>query len=154
MNAHFQELQILLAEDNPSDAELIMDALREAGLINQVQWVKDGEEALEVLFGHGDASAPTTAADSRRLRLVLLDLRIPKVDGFEVLRALRADARTRTLPVVVLTSSHDEIDIVRAYDLGINSYLVKPVESEAFIKTVKELGLYWMRLNKVPGETP
>jgi CheY-like chemotaxis protein len=153
MNANAQELQILLAEDNPSDAELTMDALREAGLVNRVQWVKDGAEALEVLFGHGDASAPTTAADSRRLRLVLLDLRMPKVDGLEVLRALRADARTRTLPVAVLTSSRAEIDVVRAYDIGVNSYLVKPVESEAFMKTVKELGLYWMLLNKVPGET-
>jgi len=149
MNANDQELQILLVEDNPADAELTMDALREAHLVNQVQWVKDGAEALDILFGRGAASA----AESRRLKLVLLDLKLPRVDGLEVLRALRADARTRRLPVVVLTSSREEGDVVRAYDLGVNSYLVKPVESEAFMKTVTKLGLYWMLLNKLPGET-
>lgn len=140
-------LQILLVEDNPADAELTLDALRLSGLVNPVHWARDGAEALEILFGDG------AAADSHRLRLVLLDLRLPRVDGIEVLRALRADPRTRRLPVVVLTSSREESDLVRAYDLGANSYLVKPVESEAFMKAVGELGLYWMLLNKVPGET-
>lgn len=149
MNVHEQELQILLVEDNPADAELTLDALREGHLVNQVQWVKDGAEALGVLLDRG----PDSAVVNNRLRLVLLDLRLPKVDGLEVLRALRADERTRRLPVVVLTSSHEEIDIARAYDLGVNSYLVKPVESEAFMKTVNHLGLYWMLLNKLPGET-
>ena len=149
MTTNDQELQILLVEDNPADAELTMDALRESGLVNKVQWVKDGAEALDVLFGHGAASA----AESHRLRLILLDLRLPRVDGIEVLRAVRADERTRRLPVVALTSSREEIDVVRAYDLGANSYLVKPVESEAFMKAVGELGLYWMLLNKLPGET-
>jgi len=149
MNTNDQELQILLVEDNPTDAELTMDALREAHLVNRVQWVKDGAEALDTLFGRGAASA----AESHRLKLVLLDLRLPRVDGLDVLRAVRADERTRRLPVVVLTSSHEEIDMVRAYDLGANSYLVKPVESEAFMKSVSELGLYWMLLNKMPGET-
>jgi len=148
MNANDQELQILLVEDNPADAELTMDALRESGLVNTVQWVKDGVEALDVLFGHG----ATSAAESHRLRLILLDLRLPRVDGVEVLRAVRADQRTRRLPVVVLTSSREESDLVRAYDLGANSYLVKPVESEEFMKAVGELGLYWMLLNKLPGE--
>jgi two-component system response regulator len=148
MNTNDQELQILLVEDNPSDAELTMDALRESGLVNKVQWVKDGAEALDVLFGQGAASAAT----SHRLKLILLDLRLPRVDGIEVLRAVRADERTHRLPVVVLTSSREEVDVVRAYDLGANSYLVKPVESENFMKAVGELGLYWMLLNKLPGE--
>jgi len=149
MIGNAQELQILLVEDNPADAEMTMDALRATGLINTVQWVKDGAEALDFLFGTASASA----ADCRRLRLVMLDLRLPRVGGIEVLRALRADARTRLLPVVVLTSSQEESDIVRAYDLGANSYLVKPVESEEFMKSVGELGLYWMLLNRLPGET-
>jgi CheY-like chemotaxis protein len=144
-----QELSILLVEDNRNDAELTLDALRESGLVNKVQWVKDGAEALDVLFGHGDACA----AECRRLRLILLDLRLPRVDGIDVLRAVRADVRTARLPVVVLTSSREESDLVRAYDLGANSYLVKPVESEQFMKAVSELGLYWMLLNKLPGET-
>ena len=149
MNTKEQELQILLVEDNPADAEMTMDALRQGRLVNQVQWVKDGAEALEFLLGRGAESA----AAARRLRLVLLDLRLPRVDGLDVLRALRADERTRRLPVVVLTSSHEEVDVVRAYDLGANSYLVKPVESEAFMAAVAELGLYWMLLNKAPGDT-
>lgn len=148
MNANGHELQILLVEDNPADAELTMDALRESHLVNHVQWVKDGAEALDFLFGRGAASA----AESKRLKLIMLDLRLPRVDGLDVLRAVRADERTRRLPVVVLTSSREEIDLVRAYDLGANSYLVKPVESDAFMKAVGELGLYWMLLNKLPGE--
>jgi CheY-like chemotaxis protein len=149
MNVIDQELEILLVEDSAADAELTMDALRASGLVNRVQWAKDGADALDVLFNHGAESA----AESRRLKLVLLDLRLPRVDGLDVLRALRADERTYRLPVVVLTSSHEEIDVVRAYDLGANSYLVKPVESEAFMKAVGELGLYWMLLNKLPGAT-
>jgi two-component system response regulator len=140
-------LQLLLVEDNPADAELTIDALRESKLVNNVTWVRDGAEALEVLL------ADRLESDqARQLKLVLLDLRLPRVDGLEVLRRIRAEERTRRLPVVVLTSSREESDLVRAYDLGANSYLVKPVESEAFMKAVAELGLYWMLLNKVPGE--
>jgi two-component system, response regulator len=149
MTPNRQELQALLVEDNPADAEMTMDALKAGHLTNEVHWVKDGAEALDFLFGRGAASA----AETKCLKLVLLDLRLPRVDGLAVLRALRADKRTRRLPVVVLTSSREEIDMVRAYDLGANSYLVKPVESEAFMKAVGELGLYWMLLNKMPGET-
>lgn len=149
MSEYVSEMQVLLVEDNASDAEMTMDALRDSRLVNRVQWVKDGAEALEVLFANGTASA----AESKRLKLILLDLRLPRVDGLDVLRALRADERTRRLPVVVLTSSHEESDVVRAYDLGANSYLVKPVESEAFMKAVGELGIYWMLLNTMPGET-
>jgi CheY-like chemotaxis protein len=149
MTRNTQELQILLVEDNPADAEMTMDALRGSGLINTVEWVKDGAQALDFLFG----TDSTPAAEYRRLRLVLLDLRLPRVSGIDVLRALRGDPRTRALPVVVLTSSQEESDIVRAYDLGANGYLVKPVASEEFLKSVGELGLYWMLLNRLPGET-
>ena len=148
MNANDEGLQVLLVEDNAADAELTMDALRDAKLVNHVQWVKDGAEALDVLFKGGAAAA----AENQRLKLVLLDLRLPRVDGHEVLRAIRADPRTKLMPVVVLTSSHEESDVVRAYDLGANSYLVKPVASEAFMAAVRELGLYWMPLNKLPGD--
>jgi CheY-like chemotaxis protein len=141
-------LQLLLVEDNPNDAELTIDALRETKLVNNVTWVKDGAEALEVLLANDKEDDP-----ARLLKLVLLDLRLPRVDGLDVLRAIRADRRTKLLPVVVLTSSRQESDLVRAYDLGANSYLVKPVESEAFLKAVKEVGLYWMLLNRLPGET-
>ena len=149
MTTYDNELQILLVEDNPADAELTIDALRETRLVNRVEWVKDGAQALDYLFGRGAASA----AANHRLKLVLLDLKLPRTNGLEVLHAIRADERTRRLPVVILTSSHEEIDLVRAYDLGANSYLVKPVESDAFMKSVAELGLYWMLLNKLPGET-
>lgn len=140
-------LQLLLVEDNPADAELTIDALRSTKLVNNVTWVRDGAEAMAIL--HSDLQEPNQV---RQLKLVLLDLRLPRLDGLEVLRRIRAEERTRQLPVVVLTSSREESDLVRAYDLGANSYLVKPVESEAFMKAVAELGLYWMLLNKVPGE--
>ncbi|MCT0226564.1 response regulator [Synechococcus sp. CS-1328] len=147
MNTSTGAMQVLLVEDNPDDAELTMDALRETHLINQVQWAKDGAEALEILLG------PENIGQVERLKLVLLDLRLPRVDGLEVLRQIRNDERTRLLPVVVLTSSREESDLVRAYNLGVNSYLVKPVESENFMTAVRELGLYWMLLNALPGET-
>jgi CheY-like chemotaxis protein len=120
----------------------------ETRLVNNVTWVKDGAEALEVLLANDKQDDP-----ARLLKLVLLDLRLPRVDGLDVLRVIRADRRTHLLPVVVLTSSREESDLVRAYDLGANSYLVKPVESEAFLQAVKEVGLYWMLLNRLPGET-
>ena len=148
MNYEPIPLQLLLVEDNVADAELTMDALQSTGLVNQIKWVKDGAEALELLLG-----AESESAARLDLKLVLLDLRLPRVDGLEVLKRIRADERTRLLPVVVLTSSQEESDLVRAYDLGANSYLVKPVESEAFMKSVADLGLYWMLLNKLPGTT-
>jgi hypothetical protein len=141
-------LQLLLVEDNPADAELTMDALLSTRLVNTVKWVKDGAEALDLLLG-----SEQKGTSRQDLKLVLLDLRLPRVDWLEVLKRIRADERTRLLPVVVLTSSQEESDLVRAYDLGVNSYLVKPVESKAFMKSVSELGLYWMLLNKLPGTT-
>ena len=139
-------MQVLLIEDNPADAELTIDALRESHLVNQVVWLKDGAEAIELLFGE------QAAGKIQRLKLVLLDLQLPRVNGLDVLRRIRSDDSTRRLPVVVLTSSMEESDVVRAYDLGTNSYLVKPVDAESFFQIVKELGLYWMLLNKAPGE--
>ena len=148
MTHHNTPLELLLVEDNPADAELTIDALLATGLVNTVKWVKDGAEALELLVG---SKRQLTALQN--LKLVLLDLRLPRVDGLEVLKRIRADEHTRLMPVVVLTSSQEESDLVRAYNLGANSYLVKPVESEAFMKSVAELGLYWMLLNKLPGTT-
>ncbi|NCA90332.1 MAG: response regulator [Gammaproteobacteria bacterium] len=140
-------VQILLVEDNPNDAELALHALRKGNLANQVDWVKDGEAALDYLFHRG-------AYNSKKgyPKVVLLDLRLPKVDGIEVLRALRADPVTRELPVVVLTSSKEERDLVETYKLGVNSYVSKPVAFKEFADTVTNLGLYWVLINRVPPE--
>jgi len=146
MSASATETQVLLIEDNPADAELTMDALRESYLENRVLWLKDGAQAIDHLFGE-DA-----AIRIQRIKLILLDLQLPRINGLEVLRRIRSEAQTRRLPVVILTSSQEESDVIRAYDLGTNSYLVKPVDYDSFITIVKELGLYWMLLNKSPGE--
>lgn len=148
MSLKHHEMQILLVEDSPADAELTLDALRDGNLINHVHWVKDGAEAIDFLFHRGEYAGAANAF----LKLVLLDLRLPRIDGLDVLRTMRADERTRRLPVVVLTSSREESDLVRAYDLGVNSYLVKPVDFDSFIKSVRDLGLYWLLLNRTPGE--
>jgi CheY-like chemotaxis protein len=141
------EVDLLLVEDNPSDAELTIRALRKCNLANNLHHVKDGAEALEFLFGEG-AYAGRKVGNGPAV--VLLDLKLPKVDGLEVLRRLRADERTRTVPVVILTSSKEERDIVGSYRLGVNSYVVKPVEFDKFAKAVSELGLYWLLLNQPP----
>jgi two-component system response regulator len=137
--AETQEIDILLVEDNPNDAELTQRAFRknEAGV--RLAIVRDGVEALEYLFG-----------GKPQPKVVLLDLKLPKIDGIEVLRRIRADERTRTIPVVVLTSSQEERDIVECYKLGANSYVVKPVEFERFYRTISDLGAYWLVLNKLP----
>jgi two-component system response regulator len=136
---------ILLVEDNPNDAELTLRALKKARVANGIHVVRDGAEALEFLFGEG---AYVGRAGSAPLRIVLLDLKLPKVDGLEVLRRVKADERTRAIPVVVLTSSREESDLVASYDLGANSYIVKPVDSEKFFEAVHEIGLYWLLLNE------
>lgn len=141
------EVEILLVEDTPADAELTLRSLRKNNLANNVQWVKDGAEALDFIFATGLYSGRDV---NHFPKVVLLDLRLPKVDGLEVLRKIRADERTKTLPVVVLTSSGEEKDVVESYKLGVNSYIVKPVEFEKFVETVKELGLYWLLLNRPP----
>jgi CheY-like chemotaxis protein len=141
------EIEILLVEDNQTDAELTMRALKKRNLGNKLIWVKDGAEALDYLFARGDYST----RDIKHIpKVVLLDLRLPKVDGLEVLKKMRSDEQTRMIPVVILTSSKEERDIVESYELGVNSYIAKPVEFEEFITTVSELGLYWLLLNKSP----
>ncbi len=139
-------IDILLVEDNPNDAELALRTLKKHNLANRLEWVKDGEAALDFLFRRGAYAG----AGNRVPRLVMLDLRLPKVDGIEVLQQIRADERTRLIPVVVLTSSKEERDIVATYHLGVNSFVAKPVAFDEFARTVADLGLYWMLVNKVP----
>lgn len=139
---------ILLVEDNPDDEELTLLSLRKHNLANDIIVTRDGVEALEYLFAEGayagrDASVMPT--------VILLDLKLPKLDGLGVLEKLRADARTRHLPVVVLTSSSQDADVIASYDLGANSYVRKPVEFGAFMEAVSSLGLYWLVLNRAPG---
>jgi CheY-like chemotaxis protein len=134
------QIEILLVEDNPQDAEMTMRALRRNNLVNRLRWVKDGAEALEYLL----------AKDRQKPKLVLLDLKMPKVEGIEVLRRLKADAAARSIPIVVMTSSNEERDVVESYRLGANSYIVKPVEFEVFLETVAKIGLYWVLTNRVP----
>ncbi len=142
-----REVEILLVEDNATDAELAFRSLRGKGIRNEMFLVKDGEEALDFLFSRGDYADRDQVG---RPKLVLLDLRLPKVDGIEVLRQIKADDRTRTIPVVILTSSRQDPDIQRCYDLGANSYIVKPVAFEKFGEAVSQLGFYWLLLNEPP----
>lgn len=138
---------ILLVDDSATDAELCMDTLERHKLANRLIWVKDGAEALDFLFAEGRHAART--ADSLP-QLILLDLAMPKVDGFEVLRRIRSDAKTRAIPVVVMTSSQEERDITESYNLGVNSYVSKPVVFDEFARTVVQLGMYWLMVNRVP----
>jgi two-component system, response regulator len=134
-----QELDILLVEDNPNDAELTQRALRKTDIGARLLIARDGAEAIERVLTEG-----------LRPRVIFLDLKLPKIDGMEVLRRIRADERTKQIPVVVLTSSQEERDINESYKLGVNSYVVKPVEFDKFYKTVSDLGTYWLVLNKTP----
>lgn len=142
------EVEILLVEDNPNDVEVTLRGLRKHNLANRIQVVEDGEAALDFLFARGAYAARASEGPPR---LVLLDLKLPKVDGLEVLRALKAHGQTRGIPVVVLTSSREEQDLVESYKLGVNSYIVKPVQFDKFVESVSSLGLYWLLLNEVPS---
>jgi len=141
-----EKVEILLVEDSAADAEMTLRVLRKHNLANSVHHAKDGAEALDFLFGQG-VYARRSASNPK---VVLLDLKLPKVDGLEVLRRIRSDERLRTIPVVVLTSSQQESDIIETYALGINSYVVKPVEFEKFVDAVASLGMYWLLLNHPP----
>ena len=143
-------LEILLVEDNPQDAELTIRALKNRNLANNLVHVEDGQAALDFLFNTGRYK---NREITPKPKLVMLDLKLPKVDGIEVLRRIRADARTKLLPVVVLSSSREDRDVAEAYKLGVNSYIVKPVDFESFSEAVSNLGLYWLLLNEAPEHT-
>ncbi|HEX4328227.1 MAG TPA: response regulator [Burkholderiales bacterium] len=141
-----REIEILLAEDSASDAEMALRALKKSNLANSVTWVRDGVEALEFIFGTGKFSGR-----SGNPKLVMLDIKMPRVDGIEVLRQMRADERTRLIPAVILTSSAEERDIMESYKLGVNSYIVKPVDFSQFAQVVVQVGLYWAVVNRTPS---
>ncbi|HSH94345.1 MAG TPA: response regulator [Roseimicrobium sp.] len=140
-------VEILLVEDNPEDLELSLRALRKANVTNRIHIARDGAEALDYIFCEGEYS-------SRKIedtpKVILLDLKLPKVDGLEVLKRIKGDPRTRSIPVVVLTSSKEQTDVVESYKLGVNSYIVKPVNFEGFAEAVQQLGFYWLLLNQPP----
>jgi CheY-like chemotaxis protein len=136
---------LLLVEDNPQDLELALRALRKADLGNRVHVARDGAEALDYIFCEGAQAAGTMSAGPK---VIFLDLKLPKVDGLDVLKRLKGDPRTKAIPVVVLTSSKEQNDIVESYNLGVNSYIVKPVDFEGFTEAVRTLGLYWLLLNQ------
>ncbi|HXC04362.1 MAG TPA: response regulator [Bacteroidia bacterium] len=140
------ELEILLIEDNPDDAALAIRALKKQGMANKLIHLKNGVEALDFIFGSGDK--PKLTRDNHP-RVILLDLKMPMVDGMEVLEKVKSDPETKSIPVVILTSSAEDPDIRKCYELGANSYIVKPVEFDNFSKTVIDLGFYWMLMNKV-----
>ncbi len=140
-------VEILIVEDTPQDLELALRALKKANITNRIHVARDGAEALEFIFCEG-------AYAERKMengpKVILLDLKLPKVDGLEVLKRIKNDPRTKTIPVVVLTSSKEQSDVVESYKLGVNSYIVKPVNFEQFAKAVQELGMYWLLLNQPP----
>lgn len=139
------EVEILLVEDNPNDVELTLRALKKHNLANRVYVVKDGAEAIDFIFGKGEYAGRDPHHNPK---VILLDLKLPKVDGLEVLRRVKSDEQTRTIPVVILTSSREEQDLIESYKLGVNSYITKPLEFEGFIKSVADVGLYWLLLNQ------
>ncbi len=144
---HMNPVEILLVEDNPDDVELTLRALKKHNLTNNVQVVMDGVQALDYLFGSGAFSGQKKPLPPK---VVFLDLKLPKVDGREVLRRMKANDKTRLIPVVVLTSSKEESDIIESYKLGVNSYVVKPLDFDKFVEAVSQLGLYWVLLNQAP----
>jgi two-component system response regulator len=142
-----QDVDILLVEDNESDAELTIWALNKVNLANKLLHVKDGQEALDAIFCKGSYEQ----SPCWKPKVILLDIKMPKVDGIEVLRELKAHDSTKMIPVVIMTSSREEQDVIQSYRLGVNSYVVKPVDFESFAKAVSELGMYWLLTNQLPG---
>jgi CheY-like chemotaxis protein len=143
-----EQVELLLVEDNALDAELTIRALKSGGLANKLHWVKDGQEALDFLFRRNQYAGRDEAVP----RLVFLDLKMPRVDGIEVLKAIKADERTRRIPVVVMTSSQEEKDVAQSYDLGVNSYVVKPVDFNALVQLAHQAGYYWLAINRTPTQ--
>ena len=143
-------MEILLIEDSPEDVEITLRAFRKYDLANRVHVVRDGEEALECLFNTGRYAGQAMCSNTR---LILLDLKLPKVDGTEVLQRCKSDPRTKNIPVVVLTSSREERDLTDTYNLGVNSYVVKPLDYSQFTYAIRQVSLYWMGLNQFPPET-
>ena len=141
----YQQVEILLIEDNPIDAELTMRSLKEANFVNKLYWVKDGQEGLDFLY-RTDAYAARD--DDDHPKLILLDLKMPKVNGIEVLRRIKSDERLRSIPVVVMTSSNEQSDITESYQLGANGYVVKPVEFGAFVEAISKIGMFWLMVNR------
>ena len=139
-----EQIEILLVEDNPLDAELAMRGLKEEKVANHITWVKDGQQALDFLFREG-AYAERSSVEPR---LILLDLKMPRVDGIDVLKAVKADERTRRIPVVIMTSSQEESDVVKSYDLGANSYVVKPIDFNSLAGVSRQAGFYWLAVNR------
>lgn len=142
------EVEILLVEDNPNDVKLTMRALQKNNLANKVHVVIDGEEALDFIFARNKYSERDLLDVPK---LILLDLKLPKVSGLEVLKEIKKDARTKMIPVAVLTSSREDSDIIKSYQLGVNSYIVKPVDFEKFVSAIADIGMYWLLLNEMPG---
>lgn len=142
-------MEILLIEDNPEDVEITLRAFQKHHIANKVHVVRDGEEALECLFSTGRYAENSPCQSTK---LILLDLKLPKIDGLEILQKCKSDPRTKHIPVVVLTSSREEQDLARSYDFGVNSYVVKPVDFPQFSDAVRQLGMYWMLLNQTPAE--
>lgn len=140
-------VEILIVEDNTSDAQLALMALEEEKLANNIVWLKDGAEALDFIFCEGKYADRNM---ENQPKLILLDLKMPKIGGIEVLRRIRADQRTKRIPVAVMTSSKEEKDIIESYDLGVNSYIVKPVDFDKFTTSVREIGFYWLLVNQPP----
>jgi two-component system, response regulator len=141
------ELEILLVEDNPADAELTLRALKKNNIANNITVVGDGEAALNLIFAKGEYE---NRVNENFPKLILLDLKLPKISGLEVLAALKGNPKTRVIPIVVLTSSKEEKDIIESYKLGVNSYIVKPVDFDKFFESVKELGMFWLVMNQPP----
>ena len=147
MTDSIHDVEVLLVEDNPDDAGLIIRALKKCNLGNNLIHLSDGAEALDFLFVKGKYSDRKI---QDKPKVILLDLKMPKIDGLQVLRAIREDVRTRVIPVVIMTSSREEKDIIESYNLGVNAYVVKPVEFDNFSKAVAELGFFWLLVNQVP----
>jgi CheY-like chemotaxis protein len=143
---NYEHVRILLVEDSELDAELTIHALKDAKMANAIEWVKDGQQALDFLFHEGEYSD----SPSNQPQLILLDLKMPRISGIEVLRVIKADPRTRRIPVVIMTSSQEDRDITESYDLGVNSYVVKPVDFISMTNIARQAGYYWLAINQSP----